>query len=88
MPVLGGVLGLRAKEAHATAILVILPLSAVSAAVYAFSGSWRWGTGLPAAAGIIAGGILGALLLKKLSNKVVSVIFAAIMVFAGIKMFF
>lgn len=88
VPVLGGITGLSAKEAHATAILVILPLSVVSAAVYAFSGSWKWASGLPVAAGVVAGGILGALLLKKLSNKVVSIIFAAVMIFAGARMIF
>jgi uncharacterized membrane protein YfcA len=86
VPVLSGVLKLPAKQAHATAILVILPLSAVSAAVYAFSGSWEWGTGLSAMAGITAGGILGALLLKKLPGKIIGVVFALMMIGAGIRM--
>ena len=38
------------------------------------------------ASGVVAGGILGAALLNKLSNKVLSFIFYGIMIFAGIKM--
>ncbi len=78
--------GLQEKEAHATAIAVILPLSVVSGAVYLFSGIYELSTGLPIGLGFIAGGIIGSLLLKKLSGKVVCVIFSLVMIAGGIKL--
>ena len=38
--------------------------------------------------GVIAGGLLGSLLLKKASNKLITVMFAAVMAAAGVKMLF
>ena len=62
-------LGLPQKNAHATALLVILSVSVVSAAVYIFSvGLDVWQT-LAVTAGVTAGGVLGAFLLKKADNE-------------------
>lgn len=88
VPILMFVLGFDAKNAHATAILVILPLSIVSGLFYAFFGSLNWTIGLPVSIGVTAGGLLGALLLSKISNKWLVVIFSIIMIFAGGKMLF
>lgn len=74
------------KKAHATAILIILPLCTVSSIIYATSGVWDWQQTLWCGVGAIAGGIGGALFLKKLSNKVIRIIFSALMIVAGIKM--
>ncbi len=76
------------KNAHATAILIILPVCALSGALYAAFGNFTLSVGLPVAGGVLVGGILGALLLKKLSAKWVSAVFAAVMLAAGIKMLF
>ena len=48
--------GLSAKEAHATAILVILPISAVAFFIYAWRGYASTAVLLPTALGVIAGG--------------------------------
>lgn len=76
------------KSAHATAIAAILPLCLVSAIVYALKESCRNEVILPVVIGVTAGGIFGALLLKKLSSDVVSFVFYALMTFAGFKMIF
>ncbi len=76
------------KPSHATAIGVILPLSLVSAAVYTLRGVYDVSSGLIIGGGVIAGGVVGALLLKKLSGKLVSAIFYALMIAAGIRMLF
>lgn len=73
------------KEAHATAIAVILPLTVVSGAVYVFSGNYDLSLGLPIGLGFIGGGILGSLLLKKLSSKALCIIFSLVMIAGGIK---
>lgn len=88
VPALHYVEGLPEKESHATAIGIILPLSILSGAVYLIKGAFPVFDGLMAGTGVLAGGILGALLLKKLSNKVISSIFYLVMIGAGIKMLF
>ncbi|PWM75246.1 MAG: sulfite exporter TauE/SafE family protein [Bacillota bacterium] len=88
VPMLTFLAGMQVKNAHATAILVILPVSALSGIIYAAFGNFSFSTGIPVTAGVLAGGVLGALLLKKLSVKWVSVIFALVMLAAGAKMLF
>ena len=86
VPLLMWLLKLPSKNAHATAILIILPLSIVSGLFYAAFGNLDVGVLVPAGLGVVAGGVLGALLLKKLSSKWVVVIFALAMAAAGVKM--
>ena len=76
------------KKAHATALLVVLPLTVVSGVVYAMFGSFSFPVGLPAGIGVVVGGAVGALLLKKISNGVLTKIFAFLMLFAGAKLLF
>ena len=78
----------EAKTAHATAILIILPLSIVSAIFYALFGSLDVSVALPTTIGVAVGGAIGAFLLSKLSSKYIVIIFAAVMVAAGVKMLF
>ncbi len=82
------VLCLDQKNAQATALVIILPLTVVSAVVYFINGSVKWMPTLWATIGVVAGGIVGALLLGKLRNNTVKIIFAVIMIAGGIKMLF
>ena len=86
VPMLNFLLKYQNKNAHATAILIILPLSIVSGLFYAFFGNFNLASGIPTAIGVIIGGILGAVLLKSLSSKVVLIIFSVAMAIAGVKM--
>ncbi len=88
LAVLLAVLKLHQKSAQATALLVILPLTVVSALVYIFQGSIDWTPTLWATIGVVAGGIVGALLLSKLKSNTAKLIFALVLVAGGIKMFF
>ena len=88
VPMLAFLAGMPVKNAHATAILIILPVSALSGFLYAAFGHFSFSSGLPVTLGVLAGGVIGAFLLKKLSVKWVSVIFAAAMLAAGAKMLF
>ena len=58
---------LEEKEAHATAIAVILPLTIVSSVVYVLSGNFDFSVGLPVGIAFIVGGAVGSFLLKKSS---------------------
>lgn len=80
--------GLPALKAHATAIAVIAPASALSGAVYLFVGSVPSAVLLPAALGVALGGFLGAKLLSVLPVRIVEVVFAALMLLAGLRLVF
>ena len=89
VPALTNALGLKTKSAHATAILVILPVSIVSAVIYiAYGKYFEPVSGLVCMAGITAGGAAGALLLSKLSNRLIRIVFVALMIGVGCKMLF
>ena len=88
VPLLMWMLKFESKVAHATAILIILPLSITSGLFYASFGNLDVSVLLPAGVGVIGGGVAGAFLLKKLSSKWVVVIFSIVMAIAGAKMLF
>lgn len=80
--------GYEPKKAHATAIAVILPVSIISAIIYVIKGYFKLKLSIAVGIGVIAGGILGAVLLKKFSNSVITKIFAVLMLVAGVKLLF
>ena len=80
--------GLDEKRAHATAILLILPVSMFSFLLYTWKGLYEFSVLIPTALGVTAGGAIGAWLLGKLPVKIVNIIFACLQALAGILMFF
>ncbi len=86
VPMLVHLLKCPTKKAHATAILIILPLSIVSGIFYAAFGNFNLEVGIPAGIGVILGGTVGALLLSKISSKWLTIIFCVVMAAAGVKM--
>ncbi len=88
VPALTYIDGLDQKRAHATAIAIILPLCAVSSIVYSLFSSYDMRIVLPTVIGVTIGGIVGANLLKKLSNDFLTFLFYGVMLFAGLKMIF
>ena len=80
--------GLESKKAHATAILVVLPVSLLSFISYAMRGYYNPQVLIPTALGVSAGGFLGAKLLGKLSEKSVCAVFAALQLVAGVFLIF
>lgn len=88
VPMLIFLAGYENKKAHATALAVILPVSVISGIIYLSFGNFSFPVGLPVTAGVIGGGILGALLLKRLSSKWITLIFAVAMFLAGVKLLF
>ena len=88
VPMLSTLLKYQSKKAHATAILIILPLSIVSGILYLTFGKFESSIGIPVVIGVIVGGIIGALLLSKISSKWVRLIFVLAMAGAGVKMLF
>lgn len=80
--------GMSERQAHATAILLILPVSLLSFAVYAWRGLYDFSVLIPTALGVTAGGALGAKLLGKLPENTVQLIFALLQLAAGAFLFF
>ena len=86
VPLLEKVLNLKNKFAHATALVVIFPLSFVSAVVYFLSGNLQTIPFLTVGSGVILGGILGSFLLKFLPAKAIRIIFVFVMLAGGIRL--
>ena len=80
--------GYAEKSAHATAILVILPVSLFSFILYFVRGLYDFSVLIPTAIGVTAGGIFGAKLLGKLPVKTVNLLFAFLQAVAGSFLFF
>ena len=80
--------GYEEKSAHATAILVILPVSLFSFFIYFYKGAFSTAVAIPTAIGVTGGGVLGAKLLQILPEKKVRFCFAVLQLFAGVYMFF
>ena len=88
VPMLTFLLKRESKKAHATALLIILPLSIVSGLFYIAFGNLNLNIGIPVMVGVVLGGVIGALCLSKLSSKIITIIFSLLMAGAGIKMLF
>lgn len=93
----GGILAVQAmeqleveqKKAHATSLLVILPLSIASAVLYYLNGHIAFdGNTWFLLGGATAGGLVGALLLGKLKGEWVNGIFTVLILASGIRMVF
>ena len=86
VPLMKNLLGYDEKRAHATAILVIAPVCAVSAVTYIVNGYFAADVIIPAAVGSVAGGLVGAAALQKLPEFLVNIVFIAVMLAAGVRM--
>ena len=76
------------KQAHATSIAVILPLSLISAVIYYLRGAFTIADCLPYLPGGSLGALAGAFLLKKLPDFWIRKAFAVMILYASIKLFF
>ena len=85
VPLLTGVAHERVKIAHATTVLLILPVCIASASVYWASGRFDFVAEVPVIVGVVAGGIIGSVLLKVLRGRAIAVIFALLMIAAGLR---
>lgn len=77
--------GMDEKKAHATAILVILPICIVCSVIYIRNGYFDARAMISACLGVVFGGAAGATLFDKLDKTVVGVVFSLLMITAGIK---
>lgn len=88
VPLLTEKFNMTQKQAQATAIFVILPISIASSIIYITKNSIDFKVGWSVILGVIIGGGLGAILLKKLNNLIVKTIFTALMLVGGVFLLF
>ena len=79
-------LGLDQKKAQATTLAVILPLTAVSALIYAVSGYYSPYEAICYIPFGFLGAVAGVRLTEKIKNRLLKKIFAVFMLWAGIRM--
>lgn len=79
-------LGMEQKNAHATSLLAIAPISLISVFVYGAGGYICWEDCMPLLAGSVAGGVAGAFFLDRINKKVLEWVFTGIILFSGIRM--
>lgn len=78
--------GLSQKKAQATALLVILPLSVISAVMYYYKGYFEIHNAFPFLPLGFLGTIAGAFLLGKIPDRLLKVMFCLFMIYTGIRM--
>ncbi|HVR32206.1 MAG TPA: sulfite exporter TauE/SafE family protein [Acidimicrobiia bacterium] len=76
------------KVAHATSLGAIIALSFAGMVGFAMSERVDWVVGVTLGAGGVIGGALGAQLMDKLSARTLRLIFAVVLVAAGLRMLF
>lgn len=86
VPAMERFLQVEEHKAHATAISIILPLSVLSLIIYCWKTEVAWMIALWASAGGIAGGLVGARLLSKISGIWLHRIFGIFMLAAAVRM--
>ena len=83
VPLLSRWCGVEQRRAFANCVAVILPLCALSAAVYWWRGSLDWGLAWPYLAGGLLGGFLGGRLFGKVPVVWLRRIFAVFLLYGG-----
>ena len=86
VPCIIAVLKMDTKVAHATAILIILPICVASGIIYIIKGVFDFTVFLPCLIGTIVGGVIGTFVLKKLKGQIITLIFSGVMIAAGVIM--
>ena len=79
-------LGVRGKKSHATALMVIVPLSLVSAVLYLVQGRVTVMDALPWLPGSLLGAYLGSRLMPKISTGWLKLVFGGLMLWGGIRL--
>ncbi len=80
-------LGFSQSKAQANAVAVILPISVISAAIYLLRGNVTVADSIPFIPGGVIGAVLGTFALSRIPQKMLKKIFAAFMIFAGVRLF-
>lgn len=82
------VVGMDRHRAHATSLASMFPIAVAGAVIFALSGEVNLGLGVAVGVGGVAGSIIGASLMNRLSTRSLSIFFGLVLLAAGIRMIF
>jgi len=85
VPMLENLCGVEEKRAFATSVAVMLPVCVVSAAIYALRIGIDLRAALPYLAGGLAGGFLGGVTFRRVPASLLRYVFAALMIYGGVR---
>ena len=85
VPLLTGRCGLDQRRAFATSVAIILPLCALSSAIYFFRGGLDLSTALPYLLGGLAGGWIGGRVFRRLNMDWLRRGFALLILYGGVR---
>ena len=85
VPLLTRWCGVEEKKAFATCVAVIFPFCVLSAAIYLFRTGMDWMAALPYLIGGLVGGFVGGRLMDKVSVVWLRRIFAAFLLYGGVR---
>lgn len=88
IPVLKKLLKMEDREAHATAVLVMAIVSIPTLIIYLSTIQFNFSEVIFVTLGSLIGGLIGILLLKKFSNKVINILYIIVLFACAIKCFF
>lgn len=80
--------GMEPRKAHANALAVILPITIISAVYYLLKSHVTLQEALPFVPGGFLGAIAGGIILPKIPENILKRVFAAFVIWAGIRMIF
>jgi len=72
--------GFAQRDAHATSLGAIIPISIAGIATYGVAGEVRYGTALALAAGSVLGAPIGARLLSRMDERMLKIVFGVFLV--------
>ncbi len=86
VPALIHIFNLEDAKARATSVFAILPMVITSGFFYYKNNYMDWSIGIKCAIGGIIGGFIGAKLLKRLSSKILRILFIIFLIYTSIRL--
>ncbi len=81
-------IGMNQKDAQINAVATILPITIISAFIYLLNGNVKFSdTYIYIVPGLL-GSVLGTFVIRKTSNKILTIFFGIFMIWAGLRLFF
>ncbi|MGA1213816.1 MAG: sulfite exporter TauE/SafE family protein [Solirubrobacterales bacterium] len=88
VPMLIAFLGYSERLATGTSLAAIVLIALFAVITFAFYGSVEWGTGLLLSIPAVGGVLVGTTLQQRVSERLISLVFAVVLVGVAIQMFF
>ena len=81
-------IGMEQKDAQINAVATILPITIISAIIYVLNGNVKITDAYIYLIPGLLGSLLGTFVIRKTSNKLLTILFSILMIWAGTRLFF